>query len=136
MFAYLYGGGFIVMTSGGDGGTLTEELLRSAGKVYGFPDFKPVEHSAVAVSPVILSSYVGTYGFIKVAMEGDTLTAEIPAGSKPARLYAESPTRFFVLDGPQELSFNVDAQQKATGVEFITPINRRPLKKAGEDGKE
>jgi CubicO group peptidase (beta-lactamase class C family) len=136
MFAYLHGGGFIVMTSGGDGGTLTEELFRSAGKVYGFPDFKPVEHSAVAVAPVILSSYVGTYGFIKVAMEGDTLTAEIPAGSKPARLYAESSTRFFVLDGPQELSFDVDAQQKVTGVEFITPINRRPLKKTEEDGKE
>jgi CubicO group peptidase (beta-lactamase class C family) len=127
MFAYLHGGGFIVMTSGGDGGKLTEQLFRSAGKVYDFPDFKPIERSPVTVSSEVLSSYVGTYGFVKVAMDGDTLTAEIPAGSTPARLYAESPTHFFVLDGPQELLFTVDDQQEVTGVDFITPINRRPL---------
>ncbi len=129
MFVYLRGGGFIVMTSGGDGGKLTEQLFRSAGKVYNFPDFKPIERTSVVVPSTVLSSYVGIYGFVKVAMDGDTLTAEIPAGSTPARLYAESPLHFFVLDGPQELSFNVDAQRNVTGVDFITPINRRSLKR-------
>jgi hypothetical protein len=64
-----------------------------------------------------------------VALDGDHLTAEIPAGSPPVRLYPESPTRFFVLDGPQELSFILDSQQKVTGVEFITPLGHHSLDK-------
>jgi CubicO group peptidase (beta-lactamase class C family) len=127
MIAYLHGNGIVVMTSGGDGEPLAEQILRSAGSVYGFPDFKPVEHSTVAVSPEILRRYVGNYEYVKVAMVGDTLTAEIPVGSTPQRLYPESPTHYFVLDGPQELSFDVDAQRNVTGVEFITPMGRHSL---------
>jgi hypothetical protein len=114
---------------------LTGELLQSAGTVYGFPDFKPIEHSTVPVSSTILRSLVGTYGFVKVAMDGDLLTAEIPIGSKPQRLYPESETHYFVLDGPQELSFNIDTQQVATGVVFITPMVRIPLEKAKQPGE-
>jgi CubicO group peptidase (beta-lactamase class C family) len=135
MVEYLHGNGFVVMTSGGDGGMLTGELLQSAGTVYGFPDFKPIEHSTVPVSSTILRSLVGTYGFVKVAMDGDLLTAEIPIGSKPQRLYPESETHYFVLDGPQELSFNIDTQQVATGVVFITPMVRIPLEKAKQPGE-
>jgi CubicO group peptidase (beta-lactamase class C family) len=130
MVAYLHGNGIVVMTSGGDGGPLAEQILRSAGSVYGFPDFKPVEHSTVAVSPEILRRYVGTYEYVKVAMDGDVLTAEIPAGSTPQRLYPESQTHYFVLDGPQELSFDVDAQQVVTGVEFTTPMGHHSLEKS------
>lgn len=131
MFIYLSGGGgFVVMTSGGGGGNLADELLRSAGKVYGFPDFKPIERATVQVPYEILSRYVGTYGFVKIAMDGDTLTAEIPEGSPPARLYAESPTHFFVLDGPQELSFTIEPDRSVNNVEFITPMHRTPLKRS------
>jgi CubicO group peptidase (beta-lactamase class C family) len=130
MVAYLRGNGIVVMTSGGDGGPLTEEILRSAGRVYGFPDFKPVEHSTVAVSPENLRRFIGTYGYVKVAMDGNALTAEIPVGSTPKRLYPESQTHYFVLDGPQELSFDVDAQQVVTGVEFITPMGHHSLEKS------
>ena len=42
--------------------------------MYNFADFKPMERSSVAVSPVTLSSYVGTHGFVKVAMDGNALT--------------------------------------------------------------
>jgi hypothetical protein len=130
MVAYLHGNGIVVMTSGGDGGPLTEEILRSAGSVYGFPDFKPVEHSTVTVSPEVLTRYAGTYEYVKVAMNGDALTAEIPVGSTPQRLYPESQTHYFVLDGPQELEFDVDAQQVVTGVEFITPMGHHALGKS------
>jgi hypothetical protein len=54
-------------------------------------------------------------------MNEDVLTAEIPAGATPARLYPGSPTHFFVLDGPQELTFSVDSQHNVTGVDFSTP---------------
>ncbi|HEY0161121.1 MAG TPA: serine hydrolase domain-containing protein [Edaphobacter sp.] len=129
MLAYLRGGGIVVMTSGGDGGTLAEQIFRSAATVYGFPDFKPVERTIATVQPSSLSRFVGAYAYIKVALDGNGLTAEIPNGSTPARLYPESQTHFFVLDAPQELDFDVDAEQNVTGVEFITSIGRHSLKK-------
>ncbi len=130
MVEYLRGNGIVVMTSGGGGGALADEVIRSAGTVYDFPDFKSIEHSVVDVSASILPDYVGTYGYIKVTLDGDHLSAEIPAGSPAARLYPESPTRFFILDGPQELSFVLDSQQKATEVEFITPMGHHHLDKS------
>lgn len=132
MVAYLHGNGIVVMTSGGDGGALAEEILRSAGSVYGFPDFKPIEHSTVAVSPDTLRRLIGTYGFVKVSMDGDGLTAEIPIGAMPQRLYPESETHYFVLDGPQELSFDLNDERVVTGVEFITPMGRHSLEKSKE----
>lgn len=66
-------------------------------------------------------------------MDGDHLTAEIPAGSRPQRLYAESSTHFFVLDGPQELLFDID-DGKVDGVEFITPMTHRQLKRNEDTG--
>jgi CubicO group peptidase (beta-lactamase class C family) len=132
MVEYLHGNGIVVMTSGGGGGELAGEVIRSAGTVYDFPDFKPIEHSVVDVPASTLRAFVGTYAYIKVALEGDHLTAEIPSGSPAARLYPESPTRFFILDGPQELSFILDSQQNVTGVEFITPMGRHRLEKSPE----
>ena len=129
MVEYLHGDGIVVMTSGGGGGALEEEVLRSAGTVYDFPDFKSIEHSVVDVPASALPDYVGTYAYIKVALDGNHLAAEIPAGSPAAWLYPESRTRFFVLDGPQELSFILDSQQKVTGVEFITPMGHHRLDK-------
>jgi CubicO group peptidase (beta-lactamase class C family) len=129
MVEYLHGNGIVVMTSGGGGGELADQVIRSAGTVYGFPDFKSTEHSIVEVPASILLGCAGTYAYIKVALEGDHLTAEIPSGSPAARLYPESPTRFFVLDGPQELSFLLDSQESVTGVEFITPMGHHRLDK-------
>lgn len=127
MVAYLRGNrdGIVVMTSGGDGGPLTDEVIRSAATAYHMPDFKPVGHAVVSVSPQVLHSYVGTYSYIKVFMQGDHLMAEIPIGSTPQRLYAESQTRFFVLDQPQELLFDRDSQGNVPSVEFITTIVHR-----------
>lgn len=135
MLIYLHGNGFIVMTSGGGGAALAEELIRSAGTVYGFPDFRPLERAAIEVSPEILSRYPGTYGFVKVAMERGKLTAEIPEGTRPQALFAESPTHFFVLDGPQELEFEATGR-RADSVKFVTPMNHGMLlKRSEEDGK-
>jgi CubicO group peptidase (beta-lactamase class C family) len=130
MVEYLGGSGIVVMTSGGDGGALADELIRSAGAVYGFPDFKAIEHAVVTLDASSLPRFVGEYVYIKVSLQGDHLAAEIPSGSPPVPLYPESPTRFFVLDGPQELLFILDAQQNVTGMEFITPMGAHALKKS------
>ncbi len=138
MVAYLHGNGLVVMTSGGDGGSLTGELLRSAAGVYGFPDFRPIEHTLAPLPASVLPRFVGTYGFVKVALAGGLLIAEIPVGTTPARLYPESPTRFFVLDGPQELQFSTDAAGQVTGTECITPITHidsREAKRSSQPGK-
>lgn len=132
MVEYLHGDGIVVMTSGGGGGQLADEVIRSAGTIYDFPDFKSIEHSVVDVPASTLRPYVGTYAYIKVAMEAGHLTAEIPSGSPAARLYPESPTRFFILDGPQELSFLLDSQQNVTGVDFIVPMGHHRLDKSPE----
>ena len=134
MLIYLHGNGFVVMTIGGGGTALANELVRSAGIVYDFPDFRPLERAAIDVSPAILSRYPGVYAYVKVAMAGDRLTAEIPEGSRPQLLFAESPTHFFVLDGPQELQFDLDGNT-VDGVEFITPMGRHALKRSEEDRK-
>jgi hypothetical protein len=65
-------------------------------------------------------------------MDGDGLTAEIPIGAMPQRLYPESETHYFVLDGPQELSFDLNDERVVTGVEFITPMGRHSLEKSKE----
>jgi CubicO group peptidase (beta-lactamase class C family) len=131
MLIYLHGNGFVVMTSGGGGGTVADELIRGAATVYDFPDFRPLERTAIDVSPNILSQYLGTYGFVKVAMDGGKLTAEIPAGSRPQLLFAESLTHFFVLDGPQELQFDRNGQQ-VDGLDFIAPMTHRHLERSHE----
>ncbi|UWZ83960.1 serine hydrolase [Occallatibacter riparius] len=132
MVEYLHGNGIVVMTSGGGGAGLAEEVIRSAGTVYDLPDFKPVEHSVVDVPDATLRAYTGTYAYIKVAMEDGHLTAEIPSGSPAVRLYPESATQFFVLDGPQELSFFLDSEKHVTGVDFIVPMGHHRLERTPE----
>jgi CubicO group peptidase (beta-lactamase class C family) len=129
MLLYLHGSGIVVMTNSGGGSALAEELLRSAGTVYGFPDFRAQERAAVNVDPLLLPRFVGTYGFVKVSLRQEGLTAEIPEGTPPQRLYASSPTHFFVLDGPQELDFALDEKQVVTSVEFSTPLVKQALHK-------
>jgi hypothetical protein len=130
MLLYLHGSGIVVMTNSGGGSALAEELLRSAATVYGFPDFQTKERTAMRVNPLLLPRFVGTYGFVKVSLGQEGLTAEIPIGTPSQRLYASSPTHFFVLDGPQELDFSVDEQQVVTGVAFSTPMVKQPLHRA------
>ncbi|HWE84427.1 MAG TPA: hypothetical protein VG267_05750 [Terracidiphilus sp.] len=53
-----------------------------------------------------------------------------PAPATPQFPNPESPTRFFILDGPQELSFILDPQQKVSGMELITQTGHHRLDKS------
>ena len=56
------GQGAIVMSNGEHGAhRLNEEILRSLARVYGWPDFAPVERTTVPVDPALLASYAGAY---------------------------------------------------------------------------
>ena len=84
MVGYPAGDGVVVLTNGGGGGSLSDQIVRSVAQAYGWPDFQPVEHTVVPVDPSKFRRYLGTYDFIKVTQDGSHLMAEIPLGSKRA----------------------------------------------------
>jgi hypothetical protein len=129
MVAYLHGDGLVVMTSGSNGAAIADEVLRSASKVYGWPDYKQVQRSAIALAPEDRAKYVGTFGFIKVASSAEGLTGEIPIGSAPQRIYPDAPDHFFILGGPTELIFGQEDKGQMMSLEFVTPMVDIPLKR-------
>jgi CubicO group peptidase (beta-lactamase class C family) len=122
MVGYLSGDGVVVLTNGGGGGRLTDEIVRGVAQVYGWPDFRPVEHTVVSVDPSRFAGLTGTYDFIRVTQDGNHLMAEIPLGTKEQELLPESNTQYFLRDGPTRILFDLDSHGRATGVEFITSM--------------
>ena len=122
MVGYPSGDGIVVLTNGGGGGALCDEIVRSAAQVYAWPDFHPAEHTVVKVNPSQYDNLVGTYDFIKVTREGDDLVAEIPLGTRKQKLFPESTTQYFLRDVPTTIVFDLDSKGKATGLEFITTV--------------
>jgi CubicO group peptidase (beta-lactamase class C family) len=129
MVAYLHGDGLVIMTSGSSGAAIADEVLRSASKVYGWPDYKEVQRSAIPLAPEQWAKYVGTFGFIKITSSEDGLTGEIPIGSSPQRIYPDAPDHFFILSGPTELIFGQPANGQMMSVEFVTPMAHTSLKR-------
>jgi len=120
MVGYPSGDGVVVLTNGGGGGSLSDQIVRSVAQAYAWPDFQPVEHTVVPVNPSKFGHYVGTYDFIKVTQDGSHLIAEIPLGSKPQELFPESDTQYFLRDAPTRVIFDVKPDGSVTGLEFIT----------------
>ena len=120
MVGYPSGDGVVVLTNGGGGGPLSDQIVRSVAQAYGWPDFQPVEHTVVPVDPSKFGRYVGTYDFIKVTQDGSHLMAEIPIGSKTQELFPESDTQYFLRDIGTRIIFDVKADGSVTGLEFIT----------------
>jgi CubicO group peptidase (beta-lactamase class C family) len=122
MVGYVSGDGIVVLTNGGRGSSLADEIVRSAAQVYSWPDFHPVEHTVVSIDASKYDSFVGTYDFIKISRKGDDLMAQIPQGTKEQKLYPESEIRYFLRDSPTILVFDPNADGKVTGLEFITSV--------------
>lgn len=120
MVGYPSGDGVVVLTNGGGGGQLSDQIARSVAQAYAWPDFQPVEHTVVSVDPSKFARYVGTYDFIKVTQDGSHLMAEIPLGSKAQELFPESDTQYFLRDEPTRIIFDVNPNGSVTGLEFIT----------------
>jgi hypothetical protein len=129
MVVYVHGDGTVVMASGSDGAAIADEVLRSVSKVYGWPDYKQVERTAIALDSDSAQRYVGKFGFLKVASTSDGLSAEIPLGSVAQRIYPDAPDHFFILGAPTELIFGNEDNGQMTTVDFITPMAHIPLKR-------
>lgn len=75
---------------------------------------------AVAVDPAVLERYVGRYELtpafaIEVTREGDALFVQA-TGQPRFRVYAASPTRFFLRAVEAEIAFTQDASSAVTGL--------------------
>jgi CubicO group peptidase (beta-lactamase class C family) len=92
---YLNGDGIVILTNGGEGGRLVDEIARSAAYVYQWPDFHSDPHTTIALQPEALGKFVGTYDFIKITQENDRLMAEIPLGAEKQPIFPEAPNQFF-----------------------------------------
>jgi CubicO group peptidase (beta-lactamase class C family) len=89
LVAYEQGDGAVILTNGsGLGGySLAIDLIRSIAQEYNWPDFKPIRHRTVAVSPDFLDRNVGVYqtapdAFIVVTREGSKLSVHATGGRK------------------------------------------------------
>ena len=103
MVGYPSGDGVVVLTNGGGGGSLSDQIVRSVAQAYGWPDFQPVEHIVVPVDPSKFERYVGTYDFIKVTRDGSHLMAGSRSDQK-RRSYFQSPTLNISFAMPQRAS--------------------------------
>ena len=116
------GQGLAVMTNSDSGGELAEEVFRSVAKEYGWPDYKPVEHTLIKINPAAFAAYPGTYeipdvGKLTITFKSPSLYVQAdPLGPDPIELLPESPTNFFVLSGDITFTFEKDAQGAVTAL--------------------
>src|SRR5215469_3207167 len=124
------GDGAIVMTNGDRGFDLTEEIMRAVAREYGWPDFRPVEHTLSSIDSQRLGEYVGAYrpsdgNLVIVSSQKDHLTVQL--GEQRAwEMFPDGERHFF--------SKQVDAQ-----VTFSTPVQGHSpalvLRQYGSDSK-
>jgi CubicO group peptidase (beta-lactamase class C family) len=115
--AYQKGGdGVVIMTNAQGGLQLAGEILRSIATVYGWPDFRPIVRTSVAVDPAILAKYTGVYELsptfsITISLLNGRLM-EQATNQRKFPLFPESVTKFFlkVVDAEVEF-FATDAGQ-------------------------
>ncbi|MGA7156344.1 MAG: serine hydrolase [Acidobacteriaceae bacterium] len=127
------GEGAVVMTNAQGGSRIADEVLRSVAAEYGWPDWKPLERTVVAVDPKILAEYVGTYGLapnfdLVVTVKDGHLMAQ-GTGQRALELLPESATKFFTLQMNAEVEFFPDAQGKVTYLVLHQGGDHKAMKK-------
>lgn len=98
MIAYVdRGEGVVVLTNGGQGGRLTNEVVRAIATDYGWSDITPPATQELRLSCADLARVPGTYSgaglTVTIEERPDGLFADT-GGPQPERLVALSPTRF------------------------------------------
>ena len=117
------GCGVAVMTNSGNGLRLANEIVNSVAMAYDWPVLRPTQKTALSLEPAALSAYAGSYhaqvGSTDLALEiradGSELVMRFSTDGFEERVYAETPTSFFTLEG-QVLAFSRDAAGKVVSV--------------------
>lgn len=111
--------GLVVMTNGANQSGFFLEIVMAVAREYGWPGFQQVVRDVVAVDAATLSSYAGTWRAdgapdFQVKTEGGRLFVEGgPFGPAPVELFAESPTRFFILSTGFTFDFSEAGEGRA-----------------------
>lgn len=132
------GEGAVVMTNSDAGGELIMEILRALATEYGWPEFRPVEKTAVTLDRAVLAYAPGRYqgafqgGTVQYTIEAadGALRLANPSWPVPRTLYPASTTeaRFFVRESEREYTVERDASGRAVRIrvsgggapEFVT----------------
>ena len=122
LVAYESGDGAVVMTNGdGDWAfDLTLEIVRSIAQEYGWPDFRPVEHTLSTLRPDRLEEYVGCYkissgALVNVTRKGDHLFSQVSDGDY-WEMFPDSETQFFSKIADAQITFKLDAGGHTIGM--------------------
>jgi hypothetical protein len=115
-----HGDGAVVMTNAQGGIRLADQIMRSIGTEYGWPDFHAVEHSEIKLSPDVLARYVGAYQmspgvYMTIRLSGEQLVSRL-TGQGDVSLFAEADGKFFPKVVPAELDFAKDSSGKVTSL--------------------
>lgn len=94
------------------------EVVRSAARVYDWPDYQPESRTVVDVDASTLSAYVGEYELtsdyvLTITREGEQLFAE-GTGEPRVLLLAESETQFFPEGSENRVTFVRDLDNRVT----------------------
>ena len=117
------GRGVVVMTNSDNGLRLASEIVNSVAMAYDWSVFRPAQKTALSLEPAALSAYAGSYHAqfrstdvaLDIHADGSELVMRSSADGSEERVYAESSTRFFTLDGAV-LLFSRDAAGKVVSV--------------------
>ena len=110
------GDGIVVLTNSDAGSQLAGEILRGAGRVYGWPGHQPQVVRPLALAPAALEAFVGSYLVpggprAEIRRAGDGLVLAVGGGNGQT-LVATGPDTFVAEDSGQRLRFERNASGK------------------------
>lgn len=112
LVAYEDGEGAAIMTSGDNGGEITEEVIRAIADVYQWPDFAPPVRALASVKPGALDKLTGVYeldekSLFVVRRSGARLVGHI-VGHAPAEMLPSADNALFAREYDVEARFEAD----------------------------
>ncbi len=107
-----HGDGAVVMTNAEGGLALARQIMQSIAAEYGWPDFRPIEHTEVKVDRATLAHYTGVYQIaptfsLTITLEGGQLMSQ-GTGQEKLPIFPESPTKFFLKVVDAQIEFFTD----------------------------
>jgi len=116
------GDGVAVMTNGDSGSQLMMEIVRAVAKTYGWPDYQPAQHKAVALAPDILAAREGQWA---TDVDGDRILVTVKRDG--GRLVFDSMLGIFAFTPTSPVEM-VSAESGMT-VNFDTASDGKPVLK-------
>jgi CubicO group peptidase (beta-lactamase class C family) len=130
LMAYDTGDGAVIMTSGDNGGELTQELRRTIAHEYAWPDFQPKQHTVINVDPERLKLLAGSYqfgpnSFLTISRDGVHLFSQA-TGQEQIEIFAEREHEYFAKTVDALITFDTDDQGRATKLVLHQDDRDRP----------